>query len=340
MHSRVERKSERKVMSVITIPSVLYRKLGEDGVAALAELFEQAESRWQEMRVTRASFDELRLTVERLINAQQATETQVARLVEAQRRTEERLEQGQREVWTAIQALAEAQRRTEERVERLEQGQREMQAAIQALAEAQRRTEERVERLEQGQREMQAAIPEAQQRTEERLERLETTVQRLAEAQQRTEERLAQVTRTVEKLVQSVDQLHRTVGSLSEDIGFGLEGIARVTLPGYLERHEDIHLQGPLGEELQPWIIGPEGREIEFDLYGTGTQDGQDIIILGEVRSRIYSDDVRRFVERVEQVKDDLPAKAVPVMFGYIIHPVAREKAQELGVLLVASYQR
>ena len=315
MHSRVERKSERKVMSVITIPSVLYRKLGEDGVAALAELFEQAESRWQEMRVTRASFDELRLTVERLINAQQATETQVARLVEAQRRTEERLEQGQREVWTAIQALAEAQRRTEERVERLEQGQREMQAAIQALAEAQRRTEER-------------------------LERLETTVQRLAEAQQRTEERLAQVTRTVEKLVQSVDQLHRTVGSLSEDIGFGLEGIARVTLPGYLERHEDIHLQGPLGEELQPWIIGPEGREIEFDLYGTGTQDGQDIIILGEVRSRIYSDDVRRFVERVEQVKDDLPAKAVPVMFGYIIHPVAREKAQELGVLLVASYQR
>jgi len=53
-------------------------------------------------------------------------------------------------------------------------------------------------------------------RTEERLDRLEAAVERLAEAQARTE--------------QALQQLATQVGALSDNVGYGLEDIARVVL--------------------------------------------------------------------------------------------------------------
>jgi len=236
----------------------------------------------------------------------------------AWRGAEERLSR----VEAAIGKLTEAQARTEERVGRLEKGQQAMQASIQALAEAQARTEERVEQL-----------AEAQRRTEERLDRVEGAMERLAEAQHRTE-------KGMRKLTEGMDALRRQVGALSENVGFGLEGIARIVLPGYLERHLDMKVLGPLGEELNPRILGPEGEEEEFDLYGVGLRDKQETTIVGEVKSRIYSDDVRSFLRRMERVSSALPESTLPVLFGYNIHPQAREEAEKAGLLLVAAYQR
>ncbi len=215
----------------------------------------------------------------------------------------------------SIQALAEAQARTEERVGSLEEGQRAMQASIQVLAEAQARTEERVGSLEEGQRAMQASI------------------QALAEAQARTEEEVC-------KFSQGMDALRQQVGALSENVGFGLEGIARTVLPGYLERHLDMKVLGPLGEELNPHLLGPEGKEEEFDLYGVGLREGKEVTIVGEVKSRIYSDDVYGFLQRIKRVRRDLPDETLPVLFGYNIHPRARQEAEKAGLLLVAAYQR
>ncbi len=123
-------------------------------------------------------------------------------------------------------------------------------------------------------------------------------------------------------------------------IGFSLEEIARIMIPGYLERHLAIHLEGPLGEELQPWLVGPEGAEVEFDFYGEGRRNGQKIVVLGEVKSRIYSEDVRRLAQRVEQVRDYLPKEVLPILFGFVVHPVARQEGEKRGVLVLASYQR
>ena len=222
----------------------------------------------------------------------------------AWRRTEDRLDR----VEAALERLTKAQTRSEARLDRVE-------AVLERLTEAQTRTEARVDQL-----------AEAQQRTEARLEQL-------AEAQQRTE---AQVS----KLVGAIDTLRREVGKLSENIGAGLEGIAKITLPGYLERHLQIRMLGPLGEELQPMVVGPEGRELEIDLAGTGIQEGQTQMVVCEVKSRIYSDDVFRFQDRIEQMRPYLPERIVPVLFGHRIHPTAQEAAEPLGVLLVGSYQR
>jgi len=231
-------------------------------------------------------------------------EAAIERLTEAQARSEARLDR----VEAAIERLTEAQARSEARLDRVE-------AAIERLTEAQARTEARVEELAQ-----------AQARTEARVEEL-------AQAQARTEH-------AVEKLTASVSALRQEVGALSENVGFGLEGIARITLPGYLERHLNLKVLGPLGEELNPRLLGPEGEEEEFDLYGSGIQDNQEITIVGEVKSRIYSDDVHRFLERIERVRPALPDSFLPVLFGYNIHPRAREVAEAEGLLLVAAYQR
>ena len=86
-------------------------------------------------------------------------------------------------------------------------------------------------------------LAQAQARTEQRMGGLERAMLELAQAQARTEQQ-------IEKLVQAQQDLARQVGSLSDNIGYELEDIAKVVLPGYLQRHFGLALEGVLGEEL------------------------------------------------------------------------------------------
>lgn len=169
-------------------------------------------------------------------------------------------------------------------------------------------------------------LAEAQRRTEERLNKLAERVDQLAEAQRKTEEK-------IEKLAEAVDALRKEVGRLSETVGFGLEDIARVVLPGWLYRHLGIEV------ELERKIIELEGREVEVDLYGEAVREGEKLLIIGECKSRIYDRDVERFYREIyEAVSKE--RKAIGVLFGYLIHPSAQRKAKELGIYVIASYQR
>ena len=202
-----------------------------------------------------------------------------------------------------INELAEAQRRTEERITRLE-------VVVEELAIAQKRTEERVNEL-----------AEAQKRTEERITRLEGVVEELALAQKRTEN--------------AVHQLSRAVGALSDLIGFGLEDIARVVLPGYLERHFKIRI-----DELERKFFIVDSKEIEINLYAEGEREGESLVVIGECRSRIYERDVESFYSSVEPLLKTLDKEPILVLFGFLIHPSASKLAKEKNILLVASYQR
>ena len=172
-------------------------------------------------------------------------------------------------------------------------------------------------------------LAEAQARTEERLNKL-------TEAQQRTEQRLNQLVATVEKLAEAVDGLRQEVGKLSETVGFGLEDIARVVLPGWLYRHLGVEL-----EELERRFVIVDGREIEVNLYGEGLKRGKEVVVVGEAKSRIYGRDVNKFYEEVYRPIADLSEREViGILFGYLIHPSAQKRAKELGLYVVASYQR
>ncbi|HDH09372.1 MAG TPA: hypothetical protein ENF84_00355 [Chloroflexi bacterium] len=162
--------------------------------------------------------------------------------------------------------------------------------------------------------------------TREDFSALRGAVLELAQAQTRTEEAL--------------HQLARQVGALSENIGFGLEDIARVVLPGYLERHYGVKLEGPLGAELGRKFFDVEGYYVELNLYGEGVRDGRKVTVLGEAKSRIHGREVEKFARDVALVEPLVEGEVMRVMFGFYIHPTAVKEAEKRGILLVASYQR
>jgi proteasome lid subunit RPN8/RPN11 len=198
----------------------------------------------------------------------------------------------------------------------------ELKGAINELADAQTRAEERMGQLEDAVEKLALA----QAKTEERVGRLEDAVEKLALAQARTEE-------TVERLVKAQRELSVEVGKLSTAIGFDIEDVGRVVLPGYLERHFGIEV-----EELERKFFSVDGEEVEMNFYGDGVKKGERIVILGEAKSRIYGGEVKDFVKAVAKLK--IKDKVFKVMFSFFIHPSASELAGKEGIALVASYQR
>ncbi|MEW6103845.1 MAG: hypothetical protein AB1630_08560 [bacterium] len=201
-----------------------------------------------------------------------------------------------KELGIKVSDLAEAQKRTETKVEE--------------LAEAQKRTETKVEEL-----------AEAQKRTE-------TKVEELAEAQKRTETK-------VEKLVEAQKNTWTEVKKLSDSIGFGLEDVARVVLPGYLKRHLNIDI-----DEFERRFLFVGKREVEINLYGEGRQNENEVIILGESKGRIYKREIKRFVKDIKSLEKALQKPYIKLMFGFFIHPSAQEIAKEEEIFLITSYQR
>jgi len=174
------------------------------------------------------------------------------------------------------------------------------------------------------------------------LEDLRSSVKTLADAiaelievQRKSEERLGRLEESHIKLIDRFEGLSREMGRLSETIGFSLEDIARAVVPGWLYRHEGI-----IVKDLVRKFFYIEGTEIEVNLYGEGIRNGKRIIILGEVKSRIYRSDVEKFYESVERIAKAVREPIYPLMFAFYIHPSAEEEARVRGIRLIASYMR
>jgi len=171
-------------------------------------------------------------------------------------------------------------------------------------------------------------LAKAQDQTEKRMGEL-------AEAQDRTEKRMGELAKAQSRTEVQVQNLARSVGKLSDNVGFGLEDIARVVLPGYLERHLGI-----LVKEFSRKFFSVNGDEVEINLYAAGKKEDKRITVLGECKARIYRREVRSFVRQADKVRGLLKGDTLLVMFGYWIHPSASVLAKEKDVHLIASYQR
>jgi predicted nucleic acid-binding Zn-ribbon protein len=274
------------------------------------------------------------LGIEDLRSGQVRLENGLAKLEEAQARLQGAIEK----LVESHNKLAERQGALEKAVEMLIKRQDALEKAIERLTESHNKLAERqcslekaVERLMKRQDALEGAfqklverhdsLERAVQKLTERHDSLELAFQKLVEAQARTEEAL--------------QELSRQVGRLSDTIGFGLEDIARVVVPGWLYRHEGIEL-----ESLTRKFIKVDGEELEINLYGEGSKGGVKITILGEARSRIYSSDVENFDRLVEKVKRFVPNNVYKLMFGYYVHPSAEQEAKKRGITLIASYMR
>jgi hypothetical protein len=198
--------------------------------------------------------------------------------------------------------------------------------ALRDMAAAQARTDASVEKL--------AA---AQARTDARLDRLADSVERLAEAQARTDATVQELAAEIKELAaaqtrteRAVLELRQAVGSLSDNVGFSLEELAGIVLPAVLEREHGVTVE----RFARRFIPTAQGDE-EVDLYADARRHDREVVVVGEIKSRIYPNDVRDFARKLERLAPVLPAEAVPVLFGFMVHPRANREARERGILAV-----
>ena len=180
-----------------------------------------------------------------------------------------------------------------------------------------------VERLASAQVGTEGALKElaaAQKETDQSL-------RELAAAQKETEKALAELA--------AQTRTDQQVGRLGDNIGFGLEDIARVVAPGYLLRHHGIKMA-----EFDRGYLNANGHPVEIDLYAEGRRNGKKVIILGEVKSRIHPREVKKFAGVIEKLKPHLGTSVFGLMFAYWIHPAASLEAKKHHIELIASYQR
>ena len=204
----------------------------------------------------------------------------------------------------------------------------ELKGIVAELAQAQKRTEQRLEQLAQ-----------AQQRTEQRLEQLVQAQQDLALAQQRTEQ-------TVRTLVRGLAETRAELGGLSRSVSYALENEAYRALPAFLAEHYGIRVTQRL--------IRTELDNEEINFFGRATRDGQEVLLVGEVKLRL---DERRRVRTPEGVR--LRAAAllelerklavvrrhypdltlVPVLITHYARPAILKEATDQGVIVVQSFE-
>jgi len=179
------------------------------------------------------------------------------------------------------------------------------------------------------------SLRENQEKLWEEIKSLREGQNKLWEGQNKLWEEVRSLRETTNKLIESIHELSRAVNRLSDIVGFGLEDIARVVVPGWLYRHENI-----LIEDLEGRFFFVDGLEVEVNLYGEGVREGKKVVILGEAKSRIFRSDVEKFYENVERLRKVIKDDIYPLMFAFYIHPTAQEEAKTRKITLIASYMK
>jgi len=180
-------------------------------------------------------------------------------------------------------------------------------------------------------------LSEAQKRTEQRLEKLTIRVDELAEAQKRTEVELSKLTQQVRKLATDQKDIRRQLGGLSATVGYTLEDRAFLSLPKLLERDFGITVEDDLKRD---YIRDNEGREIEVNILGKGSQNGKELLIVGEGKSQLSKNDIDNFIRKKLKRLEGVHENLFPVLITYMIsEPDAQAYAKNKGIALYYSYQ-
>jgi hypothetical protein len=170
-------------------------------------------------------------------------------------------------------------------------------------------------------------LAEAQKRTEVRVEEL-------AEAQKRTEAGLEALTNEVRTLTRSHKELQRQVGGISNTIGYGLEDKAYPILPNLLKR--DFGLE--VDRLYRRFLIYPDGKDDEVNIYGEGKRDGQKVYVIGEAKAQLGRRDVDRFLRMLKRVQIFLSAELIPLLLTYAVHPKVEQYAVSNGLKIYWSH--
>lgn len=195
----------------------------------------------------------------------------------------------------------------------------ELKTALQELAKAQKESQKEIGRLDKTMQE----LAEAQKRTEIKVEEL-------AEAQKNTEIELRSLTKTVKRV-------QVELGGLSNSFGYQLEDSVYPILPDIIKDDFGIELKGDLERRF---IVYPDGRDDEVNIYGEGKSNGKDIYVIGESKAQIGKGDVKDFAAMVKRLESHFNAAVMPLMVCYSIHPRVEQyiKTDHPGIKVYQSF--
>ncbi len=172
-------------------------------------------------------------------------------------------------------------------------------------------------------------LAQAQQRTEQRMEEL-------AEAQQQTE-------KEIRILAKGLTETRSTVGGMARSMAYALENEAYRMIPALLKEKYGLEL----AERMVRTTI--EGEEI--NLFGRGKRNGQEVLLVGETKSRL---DERRLKKKkkqqkdiFEQLNDKLQAvetaypdvELVPLVVTHYARPGILKQLQDKGIIVIQSFE-
>ncbi len=153
-------------------------------------------------------------------------------------------------------------------------------------------------------------------RLEEHDRKFEQVMARLEEHDRKFEEILAEIKGIKEDL--------KRMGGMVERFSLTLEEEGREVL-SWLLRKEGIDI------ELESVEIGG----VQYDIYG----ESDDLVIIGEVKTRLSAKRVEEFAERIEKLlkieRRMRNKRVIKVMYAMVVLPAALEEARARGITVV-----
>jgi len=197
---------------------------------------------------------------------------------------------------------------------RLEEHDKKFNAILERLDEHTRILEEHTKRLEEHDKKFNEVVIELRD------------LRRISDEHTRI---LQEHTARLDRIDNRLDDINKSVGSISEKFGFTLEDIAVTKLPMLLAR-EGISIDRADIKVRYPIVVND--KEVEVDIYVEGKINGKTVKVVGEVKGRIDMKDVERFYRKFKDYD------AFRFIFAHTIRPDAERKARELGIRLYATY--
>ncbi len=213
-----------------------------------------------------------------------------------------------------LDRLAEHDRKFEEIVQRLEAHDRKFEEILDRLAEHDRKFEEMMERLSEYDRKFNDIV----ERLRIHDRKFEEIVQRLEAHDRKFEEIIGEMREVREGL--------RRIEATIERFSLTLEEEAR-EIVSWLLRERGIDV------ELSPVKLAG----VEFDLYG----ETDELIVIGEVKTRLSAKRVEEFASRVEKLLKIRPEigkkRVIKVIYTMVVQAPALKEAEDRDVLIATA---
>jgi chromosome segregation ATPase len=228
--------------------------------------------------------------------------------------------------------LEEIEQQREETVTKIEFN--ELTEIVRDLAEAQKQTEKRVTELAEAQKQTEKRVnelTEAQKHAETRLSRLEAAIGELTASVKDLVNEQVKTRTDVKDLVNEQAKTRTELTGLTTTVGFVLEDRAYYALPALLKRDFGLEVRGDL---VRKYVRDKKGEQIEVNIIGEATRNGDQFVIVGESKSQLSKNKIEEFLrKKLKRLEGVFQGELFPIMITYMAsQPEAVEFALQQGI--------